>query len=248
MLALCPVALDPAHSRRHRRLLRALRVRHPDRQQAARGQHPLRGQGGELPQGHHPRRPRPLSVQPGGRDAAKRQRLSLSPADQRAHPRTEPASPGPAAPLRSGDRAAIRVALARLAGQDLRPRPHPLPARRGGAVAQDHPLPHHGRHDGAGGVRDEHRPAGGPAQAGGGALLLPLGQGARPCQERQAERLPDPVRPPLCGEVLGPRQGYSGARLPGALVRHPLHHPGTQGALHLGRCPHRSPDQAQRAG
>ncbi|MNH09628.1 hypothetical protein D3C79_690890 [compost metagenome] len=218
MLALCPVALDPAHSRRHRRLLRALRVRHPDRQQAAGGQRPLRGQGGQLSQGHHPLRPRPLPVQPGGRDAAKRQRLPLPPADQRAYPRarspgSRPVGPGPLPALRSGDSAAIRVALARLARQDLRPRPDPEPARRGGAVAQDHPLPHHGRHDGAGGVRDEHRPAGGPAQAGGGALLLPLGSGARPCQKRQAERLPDPVRPPLCGEVLGPRQGDSGARL-----------------------------------
>ncbi|MNT09173.1 hypothetical protein D3C72_1439470 [compost metagenome] len=107
VLALRAVALDPAHHRRHRRLLRALRVRHPDRQQAAGSQHPLRGQGGQLPQGHHPCRPRPLPVQPGGRDAAKRQHLPLPPADQRAYPGTQPAGTGPAAPFRSGDSAAI---------------------------------------------------------------------------------------------------------------------------------------------
>lgn len=41
-------------------------------------------------------------------------------------------------------------------------------------------------------------------------------------------------RPPLCGEVLGPRQGHSGPWLRRALVRYPLHHPGAQGALYLG--------------
>ena len=109
-----PSPLDPAGLAAHRRHrhLRPLRVRHPDRQQAARGQHPLRGQGGELPQGHHPRRPRPLPVQPGGRDAAKRQRVSLPLADQRGTPELSlPAQPR-APLLRSGDRAAIRVALA----------------------------------------------------------------------------------------------------------------------------------------
>ncbi len=54
VLALRPVALDPAHPGRHRRLLCAVRVRHPDRQQAAGAQHSLRGQSGQLPQGHHP--------------------------------------------------------------------------------------------------------------------------------------------------------------------------------------------------
>ncbi|MBC8674237.1 sulfatase-like hydrolase/transferase [Aeromonas hydrophila] len=55
--------------------------------------------------------------------------------------------------------------LARLAGQDLRAAPTlSLPA----SVQQWHKTihPHHRRHDGTGGVRDEHRPAGGVAQTG----------------------------------------------------------------------------------
>ena len=48
----------------------------------------------------------------------------------------------------------------------------------------------------------------------------------RAAQPRAATR---PCSPTLCGEVLGPRQGDPGPRLPGALVRYPLHRPRAQG-------------------